>query len=362
MAGLRNIEPNTPEWAGRYPNLYGGLGAVYETMGQPAGMGLFLGYQPSKQYDIKRSVTDAMGLVAPIGMAKWGRGKGFLEKRMSPDDFLSEADKAMMSKYPGWQTQPIERKAVEHYKGKILAGEQVEPIYIDKAGLAEGRHRATAYKELGYKEVPVHVKEAAIPEQRSDYGLREKIQKLKDEGNVEELHKLVYEDPLTGVLNRRAFEEVSPVAAQQGKNFAPMDASGLKYINDTYGHAAGDSFLKEYTKALKDEGVDLYRTGGDEMVAIFGKGDYGKLKRAAHNFSNKEIQVKDLKGNPITLKGAKFDFGVGKTLESGDVALYKKRAGQAARGERASTGEKPVGLAAFSKEEALAELARRRQQ
>lgn len=293
---------------------------------------------------------------------QWRQGEGFMERRMSPDDFLSEADKTMAAKYPGWQTQPIERKAVEHYKSKISKGEQIEPIYIDKAGLAEGRHRATAYKELGYKEVPVHVKEAAMPEQRSDYGLREKLQKIKDEGDIEQFRKLVYEDPLTGVSNRRAFDDVYPEAMKQGKKFASMDASGVKYINDTYGHEAGDTFLKEYTKALKDEGVDLYRVGGDEMVAIFGKGDYGKLKRAEHNFSAKEILIKDLKGNPVTLKGAKFQFGVGKTIENGDVALLKKRAGMEAAGKRAATGGKPVGLSEFTKEEALAELKRRGKQ
>lgn len=85
-----------------------------------------------------------------------------------------------------------------------------------------------------------------------------------------------------------------------------------------------------------------------------------KLRKAQQAFSAKEIPVKDLDGNTVILKGNNFDFGVGKTLESADVALLKRRAGLKAKGERTVTGEKPMGVTEFSKEEAMAELKRRR--
>ena len=305
MPGLRNMEPNVPEWAGKYPTAYGLLGATREAI-QPMMRGGLADVALSRAvgYPTPEFMTEQEQMVMPaLGMinnaAKWGKGESFLKTKMSPD------------------------------------------------------------KDLGYKEIPIHVKEKAIPEQRADYGLREKLQKLKDEGDIEQFRKLIYEDPLTGVLNRRAFDDVYPEAIKQGKNFASTDATGLKYVNDTYGHKAGDAFLKEFASSLKNEGVDLHRIGGDEFVAIFGKGDYWKLKRAAHNFSAKEIPITNLKGETVMLKGAKFDFGVGKTLESGDVALLKKRAGMEVSGKRAARGEKPVGLSEFTKEEALAELKRR---
>lgn len=180
----------------------------------------------------------------------------------------------------------------------------------------------------------------STPEQLPDYGRKANIERKIREGDIEGLGKLAYEDPLTGILNRQAFDEAYPQAIKQGKKFASLDVSGLKYVNDKYGHKAGDTLLKEYTKALKDAGVDIYRVGGDETYAIFGKGDYGKLKMAQRKFSLKEIPVEDLNGNSIALKGASFDFGIGKTLKEGDIALIKKRTKKA----RADRGEKPIGL------------------
>lgn len=351
--GLYQQEPNVPEWAGRYPIPYGLAGATYETMdyipgmsGLRAGLGEKIGY-PLPKVTSEMAGQEAMDLGVPA-MSWFKKAAAPIAK---PQIWVRQKGDQFVAQTGGFGAE-----------GRMVTSGKTLEETMSKAKAMSPGHDIKILRETQQPLVKASRQALPTAEQRADYGLREKVQKLKDEGDVEQLHKLIYEDPLTGVLNKRAFDEVAPLAAQQGKNFASMDASGLKYINDTYGHEAGDTFLKEYTKALKDEGVDLYRTGGDEMVAIFGKGDYGKLKRATHNFSAKEIPVKDLKGNPVTLKGAKFDFGVGKTFESGDAALLKKRVGLEATGQRAGRGEKPVGLTEFTKGEALAELKRRRQQ
>lgn len=84
-------------------------------------------------------------------------------------------------------------------------------------------------------------------------------------------------DPLTGVGNRRAMVEAArPAVAAAVRSGNPLavvaiDVDGLKTLNDTVGHAAGDRALADVARALRDalRGSDqLFRVGGDEFVAV----------------------------------------------------------------------------------------------
>jgi diguanylate cyclase (GGDEF)-like protein len=81
-------------------------------------------------------------------------------------------------------------------------------------------------------------------------------------------------DQLTGVLNRRGFTEAVERelarAQRYGRTFvlAYIDVRGLKAVNDTEGHRAGDELLKETAGLLQDSArADdvVGRIGGDEM-------------------------------------------------------------------------------------------------
>lgn len=82
-------------------------------------------------------------------------------------------------------------------------------------------------------------------------------------------------DELTGLLNRRAYEEDiyehNDIPAENDFIYISLDVNGLKVINDTVGHAAGDELIvgSSYCmkKALGSYGK-IYRIGGDEFVAI----------------------------------------------------------------------------------------------
>lgn len=84
-------------------------------------------------------------------------------------------------------------------------------------------------------------------------------------------------DPLTGALNRRAFDALLAQALTEPDarvTLAYLDLDGFKDINDFYGHATGDAVLIETTarlsRALRD-GDALGRMGGDEFaVALVG--------------------------------------------------------------------------------------------
>jgi diguanylate cyclase (GGDEF)-like protein len=84
-------------------------------------------------------------------------------------------------------------------------------------------------------------------------------------------------DPLTRLNNRRLFLERIQQAVDQtavsGDSFSIvfLDVDGLKRINDTFGHLAGDALLREVSNALTDavRGEDVVaRYGGDEFVVL----------------------------------------------------------------------------------------------
>ena len=80
----------------------------------------------------------------------------------------------------------------------------------------------------------------------------------------------LYRDPLTGIYNRRYYEEVVRKAIGPA-GVALLDVDDFKICNDTYGHYAGDMALKTAAKAIQScirESDLLIRYGGDEFLLV----------------------------------------------------------------------------------------------
>lgn len=81
-------------------------------------------------------------------------------------------------------------------------------------------------------------------------------------------------DPLTGALNRRAYDEGVGLDAA-GARFGTammLDMDNLKAVNDAYGHAAGDDLLRRLVETVRGSirPTDrVYRWGGDEFLVLF---------------------------------------------------------------------------------------------
>lgn len=82
-------------------------------------------------------------------------------------------------------------------------------------------------------------------------------------------------DELTGLYNRRAYEEDiyahNDIPAEGDYIYISLDVNGLKVVNDTLGHMAGDELLVGASNCMKKSLGPygrIYRTGGDEFVAI----------------------------------------------------------------------------------------------
>lgn len=81
-----------------------------------------------------------------------------------------------------------------------------------------------------------------------------------------------YIDILTGLKNRRAYEEDTKKKVDRGEilGYALLDMNNLKRINDLEGHAKGDRALQDLSEYLLEykECLDPYRVGGDEFALI----------------------------------------------------------------------------------------------
>ena len=79
-------------------------------------------------------------------------------------------------------------------------------------------------------------------------------------------------DELTGCLNRRAYEkDIRGLRPSTEFVYVSMDVNGLKIVNDSLGHAAGDELLRGASYCIRksfDDYGKVYRIGGDEFVAI----------------------------------------------------------------------------------------------
>lgn len=90
-----------------------------------------------------------------------------------------------------------------------------------------------------------------------------------------ELVKEANTDRLSGLYNRRAYEATIDELRQLDDFYdisvVAMDLNGLKNVNDSYGHAAGDELIVGASKIIKNcwgKRGDAYRIGGDEFIVI----------------------------------------------------------------------------------------------
>ncbi len=135
------------------------------------------------------------------------------------------------------------------------------------------KENETIYKEVNIKNI--WLKFQIIPFSKDLYlFVGWDITKIK--AKEEELFKMATRDFLTGLYNRRYFEDLLErifSASQRGEKFVLLfiDCDDLKKINDTFGHLIGDEVLKTVATAIKlsirKEDIAC-RWGGDEFVVI----------------------------------------------------------------------------------------------
>ena len=108
--------------------------------------------------------------------------------------------------------------------------------------------------------------------------------------------ELANKDALTGVFNKVAYLNVvnqinEAINKDEKVKFAlvMIDLNYLKFINDEFGHEAGDEALIKLCKVVKEvfNNSYVYRVGGDEFVVILRGADYNKASRLINLFNEK---------------------------------------------------------------------------
>ncbi len=157
------------------------------------------------------------------------------------------------------------------------------------------------------------------------------IYNIKAQNEKSLLEKAEY-DALTGLLNRRAFDQICKTSAKKSEPIALLliDLDNFKYINDTYGHTGGDTALQELARIL----LETFRTsdyitriGGDEFAAILPNctPDVGNsIKRKILSVNEKLTKIKD-NISPVSVSvGIAFSANgfTDELFKNADKALY----------------------------------------
>lgn len=150
-------------------------------------------------------------------------------------------------------------------------------------------------------------------------------------------------DPLTGLLNRRAFQAAMESELQKNSSgfFIFIDVDNFKSYNDKYGHNNGDLCLTHFARAMRQcfpEESILGRYGGDEFVVYLKNVSSETVQQYMRYFQDTISSLKLSTGEQVTMSasagGAAFpehgeDFLT--LCRSADLALYDvKRNGKAA--------------------------------
>jgi diguanylate cyclase (GGDEF)-like protein len=171
--------------------------------------------------------------------------------------------------------------------------------------------------------------------------------RLRDENArlLRELQAMSLTDSLTGLPNRRSFEEsfirekARARRHQQTLSLVMLDIDHFKKINDTYGHGGGDLALKHFAKTVGStlrKGDALYRLGGEEFVAVLpATSSTGALEASARLLATLAASRVEIDGVSVQITasaGVACTQGVddgADLLGEADAALYEaKRSGR----------------------------------
>lgn len=151
-----------------------------------------------------------------------------------------------------------------------------------------------------------------------------------------QIHELSIRDGLTGLYNRRYFDQVAQQQFELAKRhhlslaLAIMDIDFFKKFNDHYGHQQGDHALREVAKAaqkaLRRGSDQLFRVGGEEFAVLLSIDNVAELAPQMEKINQ---AVRDLRMPHVGNPSGYMSISIGATLVSADHwmdvdAAYKR--------------------------------------
>lgn len=266
---------------------------------------------------------------APIRLA--GEGLGGLAELASTGD-IQKAAKVIKGESEGSNIAvPIaktigEASAVLPGFGKALKEAKIarkrlpiEESAVDRGLSALQIEAKQAIGKLRSEEGAIGVAIPRFNERRQNQALRKKVADMTPDERAQAL----LTDPLTNQKNKRAYEEAERLPYQ-----ASIDVDGLKYVNDTYGHEAGNLLLKRVGEALEnasEEGRNYHFHGDEFALEGLSKTELGEISRKAKEYLKENpIEVTDAEGK-TTLYTPDFSIGIAETLDAADKAMLMNK-------------------------------------
>ncbi len=170
--------------------------------------------------------------------------------------------------------------------------------------------------------------------------LGKQIQSMQTElkTQIAQVHGHAYQDALTGVKSKQSYLEMEKALNDKiSKGTLPdfgivvCDVNGLKRINDTLGHNAGDEYIRKSCRMICDifSHSPVYRIGGDEFAVILTGRDYENRKmlmrelhrKSSAHISNQEAVVSGGLGDYLPNQ----DPDVHTVFERADSAMYEEK-------------------------------------
>jgi diguanylate cyclase (GGDEF)-like protein/putative nucleotidyltransferase with HDIG domain len=231
------------------------------------------------------------------------------------EDALEEDDNLLISKnsFKGLNIKDILSEDL-HEKVKDIINKAVEDggVKILKYKTILEDKKIHTYHEIeGFRKGKEEVFEMRVVKLREDQILAISRDITTDELNQNKIQYLSFHDQLTGLYNRRFFEE--ELKRLDTERMLPLsvvmtDVNGLKLINDSFGHDSGDQLLIEFSKILKNSSREediICRIGGDEFVILLPNMNHYYLPELVNRIKDK-LENKDFKKYGIS---AAFGFG-----------------------------------------------------
>ena len=150
--------------------------------------------------------------------------------------------------------------------------------------------------------------------------------------------EVAYTDALTGAKSKLAYLEAietidKSIYKEELKDLSivAFDINNLKEINDTYGHQAGDEYIKNAYELIKDVFINssIFRIGGDEFIVILEKDDYINRVDLVNKFNS--IIEDNAKNNKVVIASgltdydSKLDKTLSHIIERADFLMYDRK-------------------------------------
>ena len=201
---------------------------------------------------------------------------------------------------------------------RIMAGNKARYVRLTVHKTADGTHYIIGIENI-------------------DEEVKKEKQHLKALNTEKELAR---RDELTGVKNKTAYKELEQSVQanmDNGMDYLPFaivvcDANNLKTINDTYGHVAGDEYIKNSAMLLCNifEHSPVFRVGGDEFVVFLRGNDFSNRIELMNTLRGRVMENKQFGSGPIVASGMaaydpESDTMVSEIFDRADKDMYNNK-------------------------------------